>query len=295
MRTLHALMLMRPSRLVCQIILGILGRAQARYGLEIHAFVFLSNHYHLLCSPKDAEQLARAMCFVNSNLARELGRIHGFREKFWSRRYRAIIVTGELAAQLERFKYLLAHGCKEGFVLTPGDWPGVHCVDALLDGKPLTGIWFDRTLEFEARRQGIEFDANTFATEYTVTLSPMPCWRHLSAIQYREAVAALVAEIENEARLRRAETGREPMGARAILSQDPLSRPAKSKRAPAPLVHAASKAARQAFREAYRAFLGAYRRASEMFRGGDRAVEFPRNSFPPPLPFARGPALSPAY
>ncbi len=85
----------------------------------------------------DPEQLARAMCFINSNLAREAGRLHGFREKFWSRRYRAIPVTGELAAQIERLRCLLAHSCKEGFVLTPGGWPGVHCIDALLYGKPL--------------------------------------------------------------------------------------------------------------------------------------------------------------
>jgi hypothetical protein len=76
-RTLQGLLLLRPSPLLCEIIIGILGRAQALYGLQIHAFVFLSNHYHLLCSPADAQQLARAMCFINSNLAREAGRLHG--------------------------------------------------------------------------------------------------------------------------------------------------------------------------------------------------------------------------
>jgi len=47
-RTLQGLLRLRPSPLLCEIIIGILGRAQALYGLEIHAFVFLSNHYHLL-------------------------------------------------------------------------------------------------------------------------------------------------------------------------------------------------------------------------------------------------------
>ncbi|MEO6709103.1 MAG: hypothetical protein ABIP42_05950 [Planctomycetota bacterium] len=276
---------------MCEIILGILGRAQALYGLQIHAFVFLSNHYHLLCSPLDPEQLARAMCFINSNLAREAGRLHGFREKFWSRRYQAIPVTGELAAQIERLRYLLAHGCKEGFVLTPADWPGVHCIDALLQGKPLQGVWFDRSLEFGARRQGLEFGAREFTTAYTVTLSPLPCWRHLSSEQYRQAVSQLVSEIEAEARLRQEETRREPTGAEFVRRQSPLSRPARSKRSPAPRIHAASKAARRAFREAYRAFLAAFRRASERLRSGDLAVEFPPFSFPPSLPFARGPAV----
>ncbi len=294
MRTLQGLLLLRPSPLLCEIIVGILGRAQALYGLEIHAFVFLSNHYHLFCSPMDPEQLARAMCFINSNLAREAGRLHGFREKFWSRRYRAIPVTGELAAQIERLRYLLAHGCKEGFVLTPADWPGVHCVDALLHGKPLEGVWFDRTLEFEARRKHIEFGARDFCTTYTVTLSPLPARRHLSAEQYRKEIAQLVAEIESEARVRRAETKREPAGAEFVRRQDPLSRPSRSKRSPAPRVHAASKAARRAFREAYRAFLSAFRRASEKLRAGDRTAEFPPYSFPPSLPFARGPGLQTA-
>ncbi len=288
MRTLQGLLLMRPSPLLCEIIIGILGRAQALYGLEIHAFVFMSNHYHLLCSPMDPEQLARAMCFINSNLAREAGRLHGFREKFWSRRYRAIPVTGELDAQIERLRYMLAHGCKEGFVLTPGEWPGVHCVDALLHGKPLQGVWFDRTLEFEARRRGIEFGARDFTTAYTVKLSPLPCWRHLSAEQYRKAVAELVSEVEADARLRLKETGREPAGAEFIRRQNPLSRPSRSKRSSAPIVHAASMATRRAFREAYRAFLAAFRRASAKLRAGDRSAQFPRFSFPPSLPFARG-------
>ncbi|MEO8505986.1 MAG: hypothetical protein ABI609_18970 [Acidobacteriota bacterium] len=288
-RTLQGMLLLRPSPLLCEIILGVLGRAQALYGLRIHAFVFLSNHYHLLCSPVDSEQLARAMCFINSNLAREVGRLHGFREKFWSRRYQAIPVTGELAAQIERLRYLLAHGCKEGFVLTPGEWPGVHCIDALMHGKPLQGVWFDRTLEFEARRQGLEFGARDFSTVYSITLSPLPCWQHLSAEQYRGAIATLIAEIEAGARRRREETHREPAGAEFVRRQNPLSRPARSKHSPAPRIHAASRAARLAFREAYRVFLAAFQRASEKLRSGDRSAEFPRFSFPPSLSFARGP------
>src|SRR5262249_18046736 len=115
-RTMQGRLLLRPSAALVQIIVGILGRAQGRFGLRIHAFVFLSNHYHLLCSPTDALQLANFMCFLNSNLAREAERLHQWREKFWGRRYQAIPVSGEPPAQIARLKYLLAHGCKEGFV-----------------------------------------------------------------------------------------------------------------------------------------------------------------------------------
>ena len=31
------------------------------------------------------------MSFVNSNLAKKVGRLHRWRERFWGRRYRAIV------------------------------------------------------------------------------------------------------------------------------------------------------------------------------------------------------------
>jgi hypothetical protein len=42
--------------------------------------------------------------------------------RVWSRRYQAILVSGEEAAQIERFRYLLSHGCKEGLVARSRDW-----------------------------------------------------------------------------------------------------------------------------------------------------------------------------
>jgi hypothetical protein len=286
-RTLRAFLRLKPNARRRKIILGVLGRAQEKFDLEIQLFVFLSNHYHLLCRPKDPQQLARAMCFINSNLARELGRLDGGGGILWCRRYQAIPVSDEPAAQAARFHYLLSHGCKEGLVLTPADWPGVHCVHALLNGDPLEGVWYDRSREYEARRQGIEPDPDAFATVYRVQLSPLPCWRDLSAEQRRERVLELIAEIEADARRRRAETGRDPVGAARIQAQHPLARPARSKRSPAPLVHAATRAARRAFLDAYRIFVGAYRQAAEKLRRGDLSARFPDFSFPPAQPFAR--------
>ncbi len=50
-------------------------------------------------------------------------------------------------------------GVKENLVLHCRDWPGVQCIDALTEGKPLEGIWHDRTLEYEASRRGKEVDS----------------------------------------------------------------------------------------------------------------------------------------
>jgi hypothetical protein len=120
------------------------------------------------------------MGYLASNLAREIARHTGWTDKIWARHYQAIIISDEEAAQTARLSYLLSHGCKEGLVEQVRDWPGVHCVHALLDGTPAQGTWFDRTKEYGARQRGEEISPRRFATTETVTLSLLPCWQHLA-------------------------------------------------------------------------------------------------------------------
>ncbi|MEE8367729.1 MAG: hypothetical protein V3S30_05385 [Thermoanaerobaculia bacterium] len=47
-RTVQGRFLLKPSKELNTIILGVLGRVQQLYPVEIHAFTFLSNHY--LCA-----------------------------------------------------------------------------------------------------------------------------------------------------------------------------------------------------------------------------------------------------
>jgi hypothetical protein len=85
----------------------------------------------------------------------------------------------------------------------------------------------------------------------TVTFSPLPCWKHLSPEAYRERVAKMSVEIEEEAAAKRKRTGAEPFGAAKILAHHPWTRPKWVKKSPAPLLHAASKAVRQVFYEGF--------------------------------------------
>jgi tRNA(Leu) C34 or U34 (ribose-2'-O)-methylase TrmL len=74
-RTLHARFLLRPCPQWNQIALGVLGRAQRLYGVEVHLFSFFSNHYHILATFRDARQMAAFMGYLNTNLAKEAGRL----------------------------------------------------------------------------------------------------------------------------------------------------------------------------------------------------------------------------
>lgn len=284
-RTVQGRLLLKPTPLLRELTLGVLARAARLYPVEIHAFAFLSNHYHLLLTVADAQRLASFMNYLNSNLAREAGRLIRWKEKFWGRRYQAILVSNEEEAQIARLRYVLAHGVKEGFVRSPLEWPGAHCATALLDRRPLAGRWIDRTLEHAACRKRLPMDPEAFVTVEEVRLDPIPCWRDLPAESVRARIRGLFADIEREAFARERQTGKPPLGGDAILRQDPRHEPNRIKKGPAPLAHAASRAARDALRDAYRLFLSAYRRAAERLRENPSEALFPEGSFPAPLPF----------
>ncbi|MCP4005196.1 MAG: DUF4419 domain-containing protein, partial [bacterium] len=83
--------------------------------MKVHAAVATSNHYHLILTPEDADQHADFMEFVNGNLA--------------------------------RLRYVLWNTIKENLVAQIADWEGLHCAEALIDGRPMTGTWYDRAIE----------------------------------------------------------------------------------------------------------------------------------------------------
>jgi hypothetical protein len=241
-----------PSPELTDIILGIIGKAQARYGVTIHAFVCLSNHVHFLLSPSSAGQLALFMQFVNANIAKEAGRLHDWRDRLWSRRYRAIVVADDTAA-LARLRYILVHSAKEGLLASPAAWPGPNWIAALTTGALLRGTWFDRSKEFLARQRGETVFPAQFATTFDVHLTPLPCMQHLTADQRQAEIRHVVAETKVKAAAENKEKGRTPMTVAQILAQDPHS----TDRSPAPFVHATHDSTKQEFRVAYRAFAAA--------------------------------------
>ena len=285
-RTVQGRLLLRPSPQLNDLVLGILGRAQARYRMTVHYFVVLSNHIHLLLSPDTPQQLALFMAFVEANLAKEAGRLHAWQGPFWARRYQLIVVSGEQEAQVARLLYLLRHGVKEGLVDHPRDWPGPNALPALVEGSPLTGVWVDRTQEYRLRQRQTPVDGSACRCTETIVLTRLPCWGHLTDAAYRLRLDELVCQVESEGLQRRREQG-DPLGRERIQRQHSHQRPSTTKRSPAPLIHAAHRIVRLAFVDAYRAFVGAYRIAADRLRMGDRLVIFPDRAFPPPLPVGK--------
>ena len=161
-----------------------------------------------------AMQGADFMGYVDTNLAREVVRLTGWKDKVFARRYQHVVISDEAEAQVERLRYTLANGVKEGLVGRVLEWPGVHSAGALLEGRDLEGTWFDRTKEYAAKVRGESFQALDFAETETVVFEQLPCWKHLSPQAYQQRIGGLIAEIESEAAAERAQTGLKPLGAK---------------------------------------------------------------------------------
>ncbi len=289
LRTIQGRHFLQPTVRSTRTIAGVVGRAQRLCGMEIHAVVAMSNHVHLLISPESVQQMARFMNQVGSNLARRVGRLVGWRDRFWSRRYRAIVVSQEPKAQIARLRYLLAHGAKEGLVASPRDWPGVHAVRALCDGSmSIEGDWEDLRSSARNTMGRCRSSAGALKRLEVITLSPLPCWRGRSAAKGRSRVHEMVADIERETQARHRRNGTVPMGGRIVLSRHPHSRALAVADTPAPTFHAASRRGLMALRSAYAVFVTAFREAAENLRRGVWPVSFPPGCFPPALPFVPG-------
>jgi hypothetical protein len=285
-RTIHGRLLLRPSAELNEVLLGVIGKAQDLYKMEIVSFVVPSNHIHFLLLPDSAWQLARFMQFVNANIAKDVARLHDWPDRVWSRRYRAIPVVDEEAAHA-RIRYILAHGAKEGLVASAGSWPGPNCIAALTRGEILRGTWHDRTAEYKAKAAGKEIQPGEFTTTYDIKLTPLPCLQHLNADQRQAHFRRVVREIDDAAEAANEAKGRRPMGVDAILAQDPHHRPESINRSPAPFVHAHDKAKGDKFREDYRTFVNDFRNgaASLIERAKEITALFPDWAFPPAPPF----------
>jgi REP element-mobilizing transposase RayT len=285
-RTVQGRFLLKPGPGWREVFVGALARARELYEVDIHDFVCLSTHLHLLVSPKSAQHLARFMRHFLSKLSKEAAKRHGWSGPLFQRRYQAILVSGETQAQVGRLRYLLSHGVKENLVRSVREWPGPHSGPVWLAGGRAEGVWHDRTRAWVLRKRGEEVRPEEVSVRNELELTPLPCWSHLSADEYRARVGELLRDVEEDASRRRRVEGLPVLGARRVLDQDPQATPLRTKRSPAPFCHAAQRFVRHEMWKAYVRFCLAYREAADRLGQGVRDVVFPPGSFPPAMPYA---------
>ncbi len=280
-RTLQGRYLLRPSRRLNQLLIGILAKAQQETELAVQAIAVLSNHFHLLASPATVEQIARFMGHLKTNIAKEIGRLHDWPGSMFDRRYTMIPVSDEEEAQIKRLEYILSQGCKKSLVMSPLEWPGAHCAGALLTGYPLRGIWIDRTRQWAASQREADTEESDFETDVELKLDTLPCWKHLAPEARQQHILELIEKIERDTARLHQDRGTEPLGAFLVGQQQTHRRPGQQPTNPPPFFHVYRKKVRHAMRLALGEFLTAYRTAAEKLRSRGAPSGFPENSFPP--------------
>lgn len=278
-RCFQARMLMTPHvAQVREVTGGVLARAAEKHGVQLYAFAFLSNHFHLVIHAKGSV-IADFMQFLRVNLSKKLAPLvkGGWEGHFWERRYSAEPILDEPA--LERsVGYVLAHGVKEGLVARAVQWEGLHCAAQFVDQQSRSFPWYDWTRRWNARRSGGQSDGSRWSPKYarqvSLTLKPLPRWESLTCEARRNRAARLLSRVES------AHAQKAVLGMRAVRAQTP-ARPREFKRTARPLCHATSKAAKAWYRARYFSFRDAFRAASCRWRAGQTRVEFPSGSFKP--------------
>jgi REP element-mobilizing transposase RayT len=280
-RTLEGRHFLHPDPWMAPLVVGVLARAQRKYGVSLHTFVFLSNHFHLLATFQDARQESLFMAFVKAQLAKRIRRIRGHTgEVVWGNRYSSVLVSPEPQAQTARLLYHLRQGVKEGLVADPLDWPGPSSWRAMLTGAPLVGYW----LPLSALNLDCPPDfSSPKAEEEHLVLTPLPAWSHLPEAVRQQNLLDLLEVVRSEGEQQLA-TSRTTDPVR-LAPLDLRPRPAPKRSGFLPLVHAFSRRVRQLFERAYREFVRAYRKAADALKKGIPGVAFPEGSFPRPAPF----------
>ncbi|HTO96472.1 MAG TPA: transposase, partial [Myxococcales bacterium] len=199
-RTIQSRFLLAPSDKTNELIGGILARAVRQCQVELFAYVFTSNHFHAMVRAPSAVAMSQFMQRLQSNIAVKVGRLVGWRGRFFARRYSAEPIVDE-GAQVERLNYILSHGVKEGLVSRCQQWPGLSCAQALLQGgRASVHRWRNWT-----KRWKMEVDENVDVGRFSeecpsereaLELAPLPCWAALGAQERSRLVAQLVAGID---------------------------------------------------------------------------------------------------
>jgi REP element-mobilizing transposase RayT len=255
---------LRPSRAVNEVFLFLLAVAAERFGLRVHLFCVLSNHFHLLLTdPKG--RLPAFMQFLNGFLARVVNFIIGHKEAFFaSGQYSAV----ELATPedvLREAVYVLANPVAAGLVRFGHLWPGPWSAPERVGGEP-----------FRVKRPKYFFsEEGSFPAEASLQLTVPPGFA--SAEEFRRRLVAALEE-------REAELGREHLsflGEVKIRKQRPTDRPRtkEDRKILNPRVAAADKETRKALLERLLAFTRAHREAWLQWAEGNRKVVFPAGTY----------------
>jgi putative transposase len=108
--------------------LEFLDEARQEYAVDVHAYVLMSNHVHLLATPrKDPHGISHMMKVLGQRYAQYFNKRHERTGGLFEGRYRSCLV-GEEAYLFACYRYIELNPVRAGMVRQPGDydWSSYH-------------------------------------------------------------------------------------------------------------------------------------------------------------------------
>lgn len=99
-----------------------LHQASVRAGCHIHAYVFMTNHIHLLLTPDTDTSIAKTMQSVGGRYVRFFNTKYRRTGTLWEGRYRATLIDTENYL-FTCSRYIELNPVRAGIVTQPGDYP----------------------------------------------------------------------------------------------------------------------------------------------------------------------------
>lgn len=101
--------------------LSALGEVAATSGCAVHAYVLMTNHVHLLLTPRRAESAGMLMKHLGQRYVQYVNRCYGRSGTLWEGRYRSCLAQSE-AYVLACYRYIELNPVRAGIVDHPGEY-----------------------------------------------------------------------------------------------------------------------------------------------------------------------------
>jgi hypothetical protein len=256
---------------VTELLLYVLGYAVGLLGLEVHAVVALSNHWHLIVTDCSGN-VCRFFEIAHAIIARAMNCCRGRWGPFWEPGRLSLVELVTPEAVMDKLVYLLANPCASDLVGQTRVWPGLITLPEDIVGQR----------EYVTRRPAKFFDKGGLMPASTrFRLHRPPGFDHFSDDELLLMINERLAKREREHKNRRRREKKRVLGAARVKTQDPYSRAQSFERRQSRVPHVAcpDNQRRLAELRALQTFRAEYRVARVRFEAGQRRVLFPHGTY----------------
>jgi len=110
---------------------GWLKEYSKKYKVDVHAWIMMTNHVHLLCTPRHEKGISSMMQALGRRYVRYFNYQHKRSGTLWEGRYKSCLVESKTYL-LNVYRYIELNPVRAGIVLSPGDYPwSSHRINAL--------------------------------------------------------------------------------------------------------------------------------------------------------------------